>query len=201
VKALSLPSERQDVGHRPPNPTATPVDAGLASAPPGAGIARASLAVVDRFNDALLLLLSLGLGVLACLAFAQVIFRYVVGQPLVWSEEIIRYALIWTVFLGAGVGVRKGMLASVEIVAQLAPRPVRRALAVAVFAVSGLFWGVLLVYGTLILEAVEGMSSGALEMPMPLVYLAVPVGAAIALVNTVAVAVAPTRPAPEGFVD
>ncbi|AEC20119.1 hypothetical protein PT7_1579 [Pusillimonas sp. T7-7] len=60
--------------------------------------------------------------------------------------------------------------------------------------VSMMFWGVMFVYGIVIVYSVEGMRSGALEMPMSLVYLAVPIGAAIAWVNTVACVIDPPVP-------
>jgi TRAP-type C4-dicarboxylate transport system permease small subunit len=159
--------------------------------PWGGGLVRSLVRVVDWFNAVLLFVLSIGLGILFFLALAQVVWRYVLGEPLVWSEEVIRYALIWTVFLGAGITVRKGMLAAVELVTQLVPAALRRVLVWLSIVICCAFWAVLLAYGIIILDAVQGMSSGALEMPMPLVYLAIPVGAGIALVNTLAVAVDP----------
>lgn len=169
--------------------------------PWGGGFVRGLVWIVDRFNTALLLVLSLGLGVLACLGLAQVVSRYLLGEPLVWSEEVIRYALIWSVFLGSGVAIKKGMLAAVEVVSQLAPANLRKMLVGASILICCAFWAVLLVYGIFILDAVQGMSSGALEMPMPLVYLAIPVGAGIALINTLAVAIDPPEHTLETAID
>jgi TRAP-type C4-dicarboxylate transport system permease small subunit len=155
----------------------------------GGCVARALVGFADRFNAALFFLLSCEIGVLGCLGLAQVVSRYVFGSPLVWSEEIIRYALIWTVFLGAGVAVRKGQLAAVELVRELVPATIRKVLVGASLAISGAFWAVLLTYGIIILDAVQGMRSGALELHMPMVYLAIPVGAGIALINTIVIAI------------
>jgi len=167
----------------------------------GRGLGRRLIGGVDRFNDAILLFLSLVLGVLACLGAAQVVWRYVLNQPLVWSEEAIRYALIWSVFLGSGVAVRRGLLASVELVAQLAPPKLRKLFAGFSLLVCGLFWLTLLFFGVAILESVRGMTSGSLEMPMPLVYMAIPVGAALALINTIVVAFDPPAPATDLHLD
>ena len=169
--------------------------------PMGNNLVRGLVGIVDKFNAALLFILSLALGVLTCLGLAQVVWRYILGEPLIWSEEVIRYALIWTVFLGAGVTIKKGLLAAVEVVSQLAPAPLRKVLGVLSVVLSAAFWAVLLVYGIFILDAVQGMRSGALEMPMPLVYLAIPVGAGIALINTLAVAVDPPEPTLETAMD
>ncbi|HWL84143.1 MAG TPA: TRAP transporter small permease [Roseomonas sp.] len=151
------------------------------------------LRVIDGVNAALLMVLALVLGLMAALAFAQVIARYLIGAPLTWSEELIRYVLIWSVFLGVGIGVRKGMLASVEIVNATVPTPAAKLLTWTSLALSALFWMVLIAYGWIILGNVQGMRSGALELPMTYVYSAIPLGSLLALVNTLAVALDPPR--------
>ena len=37
----------------------------------------------------------------------QVFFRYVLEQPLSWSEELARYAFVWLSFLGAAMALGK----------------------------------------------------------------------------------------------
>src|SRR3712207_4597502 len=37
----------------------------------------------------------------------QVVTRYVWGQPLVWVEELATYGFIWSVFLGAALGLKE----------------------------------------------------------------------------------------------
>src|SRR5829696_3211244 len=37
----------------------------------------------------------------------QVITRYLFGQPLVWVEELATYSFIWSVFLGAALGLKE----------------------------------------------------------------------------------------------
>jgi TRAP-type transport system small permease protein len=157
--------------------------------------------MVDRFNEALLVALALALGLLALLAFAQVIARYLLGAPLTWTEEFIRYALIWSVFLGVGITVRKGMLAAVEVINSTVPPPLARILTWISLAISAVFWSVLIVYGWIILGNVEGMRSGALEIPMAYVYSAIPLGSVLALINTLVVTVAPPRADAELAVD
>ncbi|MCI0755444.1 TRAP transporter small permease [Teichococcus vastitatis] len=157
--------------------------------------------MVDRFNEALLVALALALGLLALLAFAQVIARYLLGAPLTWTEEFIRYALIWSVFLGVGITVRKGMLAAVEVINATVPPPLARILTWISLAISAVFWSVLIVYGWIILGNVEGMRSGALEIPMAYVYSAIPLGSVLALINTLVVTVAPPRADAELAVD
>lgn len=146
---------------------------------------------LDVFNAVVLNLLSIVLGILACLGIAQVVARYLIRSPLAWSEEVIRFALIWCVFLGAGVAVRRGMLVAVEAIYIFLPAAAGRLIGFFAIGVSTIFWAILVYFGWTVTGMVGSLMSGSLELPMRFVYLAIPVGALLALVNTVAVAIDP----------
>ena len=55
------------------------------------------LAVLERA------LISGLMAVITLLTLAQVFWRYVLEQPLQWSEELARYGFVWVTFLGAAV--------------------------------------------------------------------------------------------------
>lgn len=46
----------------------------------------------------------------------QVFCRYVLVRPLIWPEELAKFAFIWSVFFGAFVGIRKKMHVVIDIV-------------------------------------------------------------------------------------
>ena len=146
---------------------------------------------LDMLNALILNFLAGIMGLLACLGIAQVVARYVLKSPIAWSEEFIRFALIWCVFLGAGVVVRRGMLVAVEAIFIVVPASVAQIISVFSVAVSIVFWAILVYYGWTVSGMVGTLMSGSLELPMRYVYLAIPVGAFLALVNTIAVAVDP----------
>ncbi len=144
------------------------------------------LAGVDWLNKGLLWMLCGLLAGMAVLGFAQVIARYFLGSPLTWSEEVLRFALIWLPFLGVGIVVRKGHLIAVEFLVNVLPGGPAEALRIVVLVLSGLLWLLLAVYGFTVLEVVRGMRAGATEVPMWIVYSVIPFGASLALINTVA---------------
>ena len=146
---------------------------------------------LDMLNALVLNFLAGILGLLACLGIAQVVARYVLKSPFGWSEEFIRFALIWCVFLGAGVVVRRCMLVAVEAIFIVVPASVAQIISVFSVAVSIVFWAILVYYGWTVSGMVGTLMSGSLELPMRYVYLAIPVGALLALVNTIAVAFDP----------
>ena len=58
-------------------------------------------AVEQGFGIALILLMVVAITV-------QVFTRYAMGRPIAWVEESATYAFIWTVFVGASVGLKQG---------------------------------------------------------------------------------------------
>jgi TRAP-type C4-dicarboxylate transport system permease small subunit len=45
---------------------------------------------------------------LTAVTFAQVCARYVLGDPLIWSEEAARYLFVWVSMIGAALALREG---------------------------------------------------------------------------------------------
>lgn len=111
----------------------------------------------------------------------QVLCRFVLGDPLSWSEELARYAFVWITFLGAAVAYRHGAHIVVETIVVLLPRRAQATLAWVVDALMVVALGVLLVQGLGIVEATSNVEATMLEIPMSWVYGSVPVSAAIML--------------------
>ena len=58
---------------------------------------------LDRFSDMFLMAV---LGVMGLVLFAQVFFRYVLGAPLIWGEELARYLHVWIALMGIRFGLK-----------------------------------------------------------------------------------------------
>ena len=65
--------------------------------------------------------LALGMAVLVVIASLQVGARYFFDRPLAWSEEGVRYVMIWTAFLAAAWSVRDREHITVELVMAYLP--------------------------------------------------------------------------------
>ena len=68
--------------------------------------------------ERVLILLSM---LIASVVFLQVVFRYVLQQPLYWSEELPRYLLIWMSFLAAALAQKNE--AHINITLAVTPLP------------------------------------------------------------------------------
>ncbi len=64
---------------------------------------RKVLVRLDKFTDYFLMTC---LGVMGSVLFLQVIFRYVLKSPLVWSEEAARYLHVWIALFGIRFGLK-----------------------------------------------------------------------------------------------
>lgn len=131
------------------------------------------------------MLLAAMVAAITAVTFAQVFTRYVTENPLIWTEEVARYLFVWITLIGAAAAVRVHAHFGLDILRRYAP-PLRTALgAVTMLIVAGFL--VLLLY-TGIAETRQAalQMSPALQVRMHWAYLALPVGAALALWHVLA---------------
>ncbi len=120
---------------------------------------------------------------LVCATFAVLIFacvlqvftRFVLNNSLSWTEELARYAFIWSNFLGAAICTQKESHAAVTAVTDLLPAKAQTALKIAVSLIIILVAGVLIWHGFQVAYAVRLQLSPALRVSMALIYGAAPV--------------------------
>lgn len=163
---------------------------------------RAVTSAMLRAIDALVLGVVTALyAVIIAAMFAQVLFRYVLGSPLSWSEEISRYMFIWLCYLGAYVAVIRNAHVGVDYLTRHFPPPVMRALH-AVFGVIILgMLGFVVYWGAFLTR--DNVAAGWWTVPflsMGLAYAAVPVGGALMMLGVIRALlqlVAGPTPAPE----
>ena len=116
--------------------------------------------------------------------FAQVVSRYVLLSPLPWSEELARYCFVWIVFLGATLGLERGVHIGVDILTMLLPITLQRWLVRLNEVLIVAFTVVIIVASLPVLDANRLQFSPALGIQMARVYLAIPLGMAVMVVLT-----------------
>lgn len=114
--------------------------------------------------------------------FFQVVARFVLHSPLDWSEVLTRAAIIWAVMLGVALAFRQGAMITVEFLRTRLRGGARRALEHLVNIACLGFLGFLVWVGVQMLERVRFQSIAGLEVSIAWVYLAIPVGAALAAI-------------------
>ncbi|WP_068111081.1 TRAP transporter small permease [Tropicimonas marinistellae] len=116
----------------------------------------------------------------------QVFSRYALNTPSTFSEEILRYGMIWSSFLGAAYACSRGTHMAVGLVRDMAKGRLAYLLHLLV-PISFLIFSVtvLIVGGLRAMDIASGQYSAVLQIPMVWVYAAMPVGGAFMVVYSI----------------
>ncbi len=111
----------------------------------------------------------------------QIVFR-VFFNALTWTEELSRYLLVWSTFLGATMAYKRGMHISVIFCVNLFPPRVRRWVVILSIVLSVIFFAVAIKYGIQLMAFQKSQISPALRLPMRWVYLVLPLSFGIMVI-------------------
>lgn len=127
--------------------------------------------------------------ILGLIVLYQFVTRYVMNDSASWTEEIARYFLIATVFVGAAIGVAKNNHIQVDFFYRYMPAGMARALATAVDVLRIAFFGAA-IFLTIQMMVKLGQTARMtiVDLPMNLVYGVCLVGFAAMFVRSVWVA-------------
>jgi TRAP-type C4-dicarboxylate transport system permease small subunit len=145
-----------------------------------AQIRRAVLAA-DRVTTGIATAIAIAALLVAVFAgFWQVVARFATETPSVWSEALVRTALVWMAFLGLAAAIRTGSLVSIDMAHRYSRGAVRRGIEAAVLAGNLSLMGVLFWFGWIMAERVKFQEMAGLEVSISWGYAALPLGAAFA---------------------
>lgn len=116
-------------------------------------------------------------------ALMAVVYRYVLNDSLVWSEEFIRYSLFWVVMLGSALLSYENGHLFIEALHDAVPPALRKPLTQLCHILTIGFCAILTVQGYLLVMRTTG-SSPALRLSMRWVYAAMPVGGLMIMIMT-----------------
>lgn len=115
------------------------------------------------------------------LVFIQVCMRAFVNDSLPWSEELARYLFIWQCWVGVSFAQRSEKHIRIEILPSKLSEKGRARLDVLQMVITLMIVVFLIVYGVIMVQFLigAGTRSSALQMPMYLVYIAMPLSCAV----------------------
>ena len=144
---------------------------------------------IDKvINKILRFIVIIMLSVMSVVVFAQVLFR-IVHMSIPWSEELSKYLLIWSTFLGAAICIRKGSLVGLEFLKNSMSEEKQKILqtilnlivcAMLLFLINVGFWAVRRVWFQI---------TPVLKLSMGLMYAAIPIGSVFMLINQILVTI------------
>jgi TRAP-type C4-dicarboxylate transport system permease small subunit len=116
----------------------------------------------------------------------QIVTRFILESPAEWTEVLIRFCLIWMVFLGIPTAFRQGAMVSVDLLYRMSGQRMRRvldtvvAIAAMTLSVIILWWG----WDYANRGSVQSMI-GLEGVSMFWAYLAMPVGAVFSMIGII----------------
>jgi TRAP-type C4-dicarboxylate transport system permease small subunit len=141
---------------------------------------------LNRFDRALLaanrwLLIAI-LAAMACMVFANVALRFATDRSILWVEEASRYLMIWLTFVGIGPVLRYGGHLGIDALQDAAPRHAA-AIRGTIFAFLLGFFALMVWVGVRYAAFAWHQTTPVLQIPIGAVYLAMPIGFALAIVH------------------
>lgn len=110
---------------------------------------------------------------------AQVVFRYVINFSLSWSQDLLTYILIWSVFIGISLAVRERRHIKVELAFLILPEKAIFYLKVLSNYIFMIFCGIISYYSlqkVYKLIFVNPQMSESTGLPMWIIQVAIPFG-------------------------
>ena len=119
---------------------------------------------------------------MALMVFANVALRFLTDESIIWVEEVSRYLMIWLTFLGAGLVLRYGGHIGIDTLQDSLPKHAA-IVRVVIFALLLGFFGFMVWIGTRYAMLTWGQTTPVMQIPVGIVYLAMPVGFALLILH------------------
>src|SRR6195952_2263251 len=146
------------------------------------------LRILDRLEE---ILISTLMGAATLLIFVAVLHRfgtgvsflypYLIQIHIAWTQELCIYMFIWMAKFGAAYGVRTGIHVGVDLLVNRVPPPARKQVILFSLFCGAFFTGLVATFGGSFVSEMfkTGQQSNDLEMPMWIIYLAIPLGSGL----------------------
>lgn len=102
-----------------------------------------------------------------------------------WSEELCRYLLIWSTFIGAGIVYKHGGHIAVTLLHGFLPPAAGKAVRTLIHVICGAFCAISVFYGFRYMGMQGNQLSAAMRIPMKYMYMCIPIGFTIMEVHVV----------------
>jgi TRAP-type transport system small permease protein len=142
--------------------------------------------MLDRFDRALLkanrrLIIAI-LAAMAARVFVNVVLRFTTDRSILWVEEASRYLMIWLTFLGCGPVLRYGGHLGIDTLQEAFPGQAATLRAV-IFSILLCFFVLMVWVGVRYAAFAWSQTTPVMQIPIGAVYLAMPVGFALATLH------------------
>jgi TRAP-type transport system small permease protein len=149
--------------------------------------------LIDSLNKAVKWILIFLFIIMVIAVFLQVLFRFVLDQPLAWTEELARYLLIWMTFLGTGYAMSVKAHPSIDLIFEKANKSVKKVLLVLSTALTLFFFWHIIINSFEFIERSMMQTSPALQLQMGYVYTVIPISSVLFVINLLYITISEWR--------
>ncbi|HSM97777.1 MAG TPA: TRAP transporter small permease [Gallionella sp.] len=134
--------------------------------------------LLDHFEE---FLIASFMAAATLITFTAVVMRYTTGSGIDWAQELTIYLFIWMAKFGAAYGVRTGIHIGVDFLVNWVRPSIRRKMIMCALSLGAIFTGAIAFFGArwVIFIYGTGQVSPDMEMPMWIIYLAIPFGSGL----------------------
>ncbi len=133
------------------------------------------------------------IGAMALVVILSTMSRYVFKIPIFWAEELSRLFMVWACLLGAAIAMRLQDHVRATFMISLLPKKLRTIVVFLSNVIVAIFMILMIKYSFDLLPIIYLQISPTLRIPMAVAYSSIPVGAALILMETIAVAIKEVR--------
>ena len=139
--------------------------------------------IVDAMDRTATWITYISVTVMVLMVALQVISRYVFHNSISFSEELARYMFIWTVAIGSSMALKSRSHVSVGVFVDALPAKAGKIIKPIADLLAVFFFSLLFIFGVVMVFKTRTQTTPALGMSMGLVYLSIPVGAVILIID------------------
>ncbi len=151
------------------------------SNPPASGLKKACL-FFGKVEDTFLMVC---FSIIAIALLMQIFCRYCLNSPLVWTEELSRYLLVWITFFGINYGLRRNKHIRMEFFYNKMPEQTQRLVTILTQALI-IYFMVVLFSPTLDFVRMQmNIESSAMQISMGIVYISLPIGFCLSTISLI----------------
>lgn len=132
-------------------------------------------------------IIGIALMIVTFLLFINIILRFFFSSGITWAEEFIRYGIIWITFIGSSVCFQRGTHVAVDLLLDFVPAKGKKVLSFIIHVLAIIFMIFIIKYGIDLVNFSKstGQLAAALQIEMYWVYMAIPFGAALSLIQII----------------
>ncbi|GIP34327.1 TRAP transporter small permease [Paenibacillus sp. J2TS4] len=123
--------------------------------------------------------------VMTALVLAQVFYRFFMESSLTWSEELVRFLMIWMTFFGAVIALRQNLHIQIDNLIVKLPVKAKVVFLIIRSAAMLVFLGLMMAGSFSLLEIAGFQTSPGLSIKMSYVYSVIPITAALMMLITI----------------